>query len=248
MSVSSAVARGEQFSVWTCEEAAPVLYIDAEMALKDLQDRARLLGMANGLRENPLLYLSDDHLVAAGLPRASLVSEQWRDQMMALVLKLGVKVVTFDNLASLCPGIDENSKQDWDPINQWLLDLRFNSVTSIMVHHVNKEGGQRGTSAREDNVDVSIRLDRPPGYMPEDGAKFIAHFSKARVPNADLHLIKDRNFHLWSLPDGKYEFMDSSSKSSDIMRMIKEGKTNKEIAYELGVTSQYVSKLKKQGK
>ena len=54
-----------------------------------------------------------------------------------------------------------------------------------------KDGGQRGTSAREDNLDISIMLKKPHDYTPEDGARFIVHFSKARVSTSRLNLIGD---------------------------------------------------------
>jgi len=109
--------------------------------------------------------------------------------MKGILKARGVKLWIIDNLASLASGIDENSKQDWDPINQWLLELRFAGISTIMLHHVNKVGGQRGTSAREDNLDVSVILKPPKNYTPEDGARFICHFSKARVKISELQAI-----------------------------------------------------------
>jgi hypothetical protein len=97
-------------------------------------------------------------------------------------------------LASVAGGLDENSRKDWDPVNQWLLELRFAGITTIMLHHTGKGGAQRGTSAREDNLDCSIILKSPPDYSPEDGARFICHFSKARVRSADLVKIQDTQF------------------------------------------------------
>ena len=43
-----------------------------------------------------------------------------------------------------------------------------------------KGNEQRGTSAREDILDTSIKLSRPPGYDPTQGARFEVHYSKAR--------------------------------------------------------------------
>lgn len=246
--IGNAVARGEKFSVWECETPAPVLYVDGEMSFKDIQERSRLLKMAEGVRENPFFYLSDDRLVSAGLPRTNLTNEDTRARLKALALKLGSRLMILDNLASLCPGLDENSKQDWDPLNQWLIDLRFNGISTLMLHHVNKEGGQRGTSAREDNIDISISLEKPAGYSPEDGAKFIAHFSKARVPIPELYLIRDRNFQLNLTLDGSYEFMDFESNTSAIKRMIADGATTTEVAKVFNVSAPYVSKLRKQVK
>jgi len=90
------------------------------------------------------------------------------------------KVMILDNLASLTFGIDENIKEDYDPINQWLISLRFRGISVIMVHHAGKGGEQRGSSAREDNIDISIELSHPVNYKPEDSAAFNIEFKKAR--------------------------------------------------------------------
>ena len=81
--------------------------------------------------------------------------------MKSILLTRKIELWIIDNLASLASGLDENAKKDWDPINAWLLELRFAEISTIMLHHVNKDGGQRGTSAREDNLDISVLLKSP---------------------------------------------------------------------------------------
>ena len=54
----------------------------------------------------------------------------------------------------------------------------------------------KSPSAREDNIDTSILLKKPFDYVPEDGARFIVNFIKARVNTRDLPLIQDTRFHL----------------------------------------------------
>jgi len=154
-----------------------------------------------------------------------------------------------DNLASLASGLDENSKQDWDPINSWLLELRFSGVSTIMLHHTNKSGGQRGTSAREDNLDVSIILNPPHDYTPEDGARFVAHFSKARVKTSALNLIADTEFKLIQDENSRYVWTHSNvrrEKKKDVLRLIDEGIKQSEIPKSLGISKGYVSRIKGQ--
>ena len=83
-------------------------------------------------------------------------------------------LLILDNIASLTPGLDENSKGDWDPINQWLISLRHLNVAVIFIHHSGKnaKSGSRGTSGREDALDCIIKLSRPEGYKPTQGCKF----------------------------------------------------------------------------
>ena len=153
------------------------------------------------------------------------------------------------NLASLASGLDENSKKDWDPINSWLLELRFAGISTMMLHHVNKDGGQRGTSAREDNLDISMMLKKPHDYTPEDGARFIVHFSKARVSASRLNLISDTEFNLILDESGSHTWVYKNVKQNakiEVAKMIDEGIDQKTTAETLNVSKGYVSQLKKQ--
>ena len=49
-----------------------------------------------------------------------------------------------------------------------------------MVHHTGKNGAQRGTSAREDNIDVSISLTKVEDDYSFRGAMFMVNFTKSR--------------------------------------------------------------------
>ena len=160
-----------------------------------------------------------------------------------------IKLWVLDNIASLASGLDENSKKDWDPVNQWLLELRFAGISTAMLHHVNKEGGQRGTSAREDNLDISMMLKAPSNYVAEDGARFIVHFSKARVNTTDLNSISDIEFHLIQNESGEHTWTWVGVKAENkrsIIKMVAEGYDQKTIVEELGITKGYVSRIKQQ--
>jgi putative DNA primase/helicase len=155
-------------------------------------------------------------------------------------------LIVLDNLSSLCPGIEENSKLEWDPINQWLLDLRFSGLSVVMLHHVGKEGQQRGTSAREDNIDISIHLTQPADYVPEDGARFVVKFSKARIRTADLPLIADTEFQLREV-NGQAEWSFSGMKKKnkqEVLRLLSEGIPQKEISDIIRLSKGQVSKIK----
>jgi len=118
-----------------------------------------------------------------------------------------------------------------------------------MLHHENKQGGQRGTSAREDNIDVSISMKYPHDYTPEDGARFVAHFSKARIPTADLQLIADTEFRLIQDEGSQSVWTWGSVKKKtqiEILKLLDEGIPQKEIGELLGVTKGYVSRIKTQ--
>jgi putative DNA primase/helicase len=161
-------------------------------------------------------------------------------------LKHQIKLLGLDNISSLAPGIDENKKLDWDPVNQWLLDLRFSGVSTVLFHHTNKTGDQRGTSAREDNIDTSIILLRPHDYRIEEGARFIVKFKKIRVSMKELKLLQDYEFRLLEI-DNRVEWAWKSAKKKnqgEILRMIDEGMKQEDIASLIGVSKGYVSQVK----
>jgi len=249
MAIADAVSNGKSFGPWRCDEAAPVLFLDGEMPPQDIIDRARDLKLDRD-RDQPFIFYCDALANQHGIPRANLGSESWRAKMKSILITRKVKLWFIDNLASLAAGIDENKKQDWDPINQWLLELRFAGISTIMLHHVNKDGGQRGTSAREDNLDVSLLLKPPHDYTPEDGARFIARFSKARVKTSYLNLIADTEFKLSCDDDGSYIWTFGNIKQErkrEILKMLDEGASYKTIKDTLGLASKgYITKIKNQ--
>lgn len=247
MSILDAIVRKKPFGPWQTKTSVPSLFLDAEMPIRDTIERFSLLN-PNGERESPMYIYSEAYANMLGYPRISLIDRQWQLRMTEVLVSKGIKLWVVDNVASLATGIDENSKQDWDPINQWLLELRFAGISTILLHHLGKGGDQRGTSAREDNIDMSIILKRPPGYAPEQGAKFNVSFSKARVPVESLELMADTQFQLTVDEDGRLTWTwgnPEKKAKTEILKRVHEGMINKEIAETLDIDKSYVSRVKK---
>ena len=247
LGLADAITRGSNFGPWKTVTPAACLYIDGEMDLRDIKDRMETLELsAEQERRESLLVYSDCHASTLGLPKLNLKDQECRTSIKNACPNWNIKLVILDNLPSLCPGIDENSKQEWDPVNQWLIDLRFKGVSVIMLHHNKKDGGQRGTSGREDNIDISISLVHPADYTIEDGARFVAKFSKARIRNADLGLIADTEF-LLKERGGRLVWTFSGTKKKnkvEVLRLLAQGIKQKEIHERLGLTPGRVSQIK----
>jgi len=243
LSILDAVSKGVSFGPWEAETSVPCLFLDGEMPAQDIMERAKDLGI-----DSVYIY-SDAYANSLGLPRANLLSDTWRNTMKRILTTRGIKLWIIDNIGSLAGGSDENIKKDWDPVNSWLLDLRFAGIATIMLHHTNKEGGQRGTSAREDNIDNSIILKRPHDYIPEDGCRFVMHFTKARVRTQELNLITDFEFQLRQDETGQLIWTWGSVKKEvkgEVLRMLDEGASYKAICETLDITKGYISRIKKQ--
>ena len=246
-SIIESVARGAAFGPWAAGESANVLYLDGELTMADISERTAYFVQQNYLSK---LYIYSDHYGNhLGLPSANLLDEDWRKAMKELLLDKNIKLWCVDNIASLAPGIDENSKKDWDPINKFFMELRFAGIGTAFVHHTGKEGQQRGTSGREDNIDISLMLDYPKNYSRENGCNFIAKFTKARIRHRDLYLIADTEFALFEDSQGSHVWTFNNVKTGNkfaILEMIDKGMTQKDIADSLGLDKSYVSRIKSQ--
>jgi hypothetical protein len=247
LSLLDAVTTGESFGPWRVETSVPCLFLDGEMPVGDIQERLNSLD-PDPHRICPLYVYSDCYANQLGLPRAHLAYDNWRQTIKRVLTTRGVKLWVIDNLASLASGLDESSKRDFDPINQFLLELRFQGISTIMLHHMNKEGGQRGTSAREDNIDFSISLKTPTDYTPEDGCRFILHFTKSRVRTKDLSLVADVEFRLTEDEIGRAFWLYGNVKQQrkrEVLRLFDQGMDAKAICETVDLSKGYVSKIRK---
>lgn len=244
LSLFNAITTGEALGPWQTKKVVSALYLDGEMAAPDIQERFRQISLGN--RKAPLYFYSDAYASSLGIPRANLLNQGWREDLQRVLIDKGIQLLGLDNISTLTAGIDENSKRDWDVVNQWFLALRFAGISTIFFHHTNKLGDQRGTSAREDNIDTSILLQRPPDYTAEEGAKFIVRFKKARVRTSDLSLISDVEFTLTEV-NGQISWGWGNVKRKnqfEILKMLDEGESQSEIARGLGIDRSHVNRIK----
>ena len=249
VTIANGVTTGTAVGNWIVENPIPCVYVDGELEHRDMQDRLRNLGIGKRIRK--LHLISDAFNVSANLPRINNLLDP---NQQAILFKICEKckdndfgvLLILDNISVLCPGIDENKKSDWDPINVWLLDLKKSGVNSLYDHHTGKSGDQRGTSAHEDNLDTSIQISLPKDYRTEDGCRFNLHFKKKRVDDQYLHLIRDEEWRLNTKEKPhQWEITTSTKKSSDeIFLMLAQGIGVTEVAKSLKISHSYVSKIK----
>ena len=91
-----------------------------------------------------------------------------------------IDLLILDNLSTLLTSRSESASDAWVPMQNWLLQLRRQGKSVLLIHHAGTNGRQRGTSRREDALDTVIALRRPEDYSPEQGARFEIHFEKLR--------------------------------------------------------------------
>lgn len=201
-SLVHAITSETEFGPWSIENNVPCAIVDGELDLEDLRDRFHDL-TPDFDTKHPIMMISNAHRVLTGKPPINLLDQNMQNWLLAKFLKYNMKVVFFDNLSCLAPGIDENGKKEYDPINQFRLNLKHHGIANNLVHHLGKTEKQRGTSGRDDNVDTIMILKKVPGYSADMGARFNVEFDKARVRPEFLHLVRTIEAHNIKDPVGE---------------------------------------------
>lgn len=246
LGVLLSVCQGQDFGPWPIGDIktpCDILYLDAEMVETDVQERLMMLN-CSGLKSNFHIY-SDAFANSVGVGRARLDKQAWRDDFAKFLSEKNIKLVCLDNIASLTGGIDENARADWAEVNDWLIRLKFAGISTILLHHTGKSGSQRGTSAREDNVDTSILLEKPKNHSADDGCNFVCKFTKSRVSQRFLNQVRPTEFTLMPDESGAkmiWTFKKQGSREQ-ILEMSESGMDSKDIAKELDVKATYVYRV-----
>lgn len=217
-----AIASGTAFLGWRPSKRHGVLYVDGEMPAQLMQRRLRELASSHGEVPELLRIITPD---MQNRPMPDLGSAAGQAEIDAAVTP-ETALIVVDNLSCLVrSGGAENEAEAWTIVAEWALRHRRAGRAVLFVHHSGKQGGQRGTSKREDLLDVVIGLRRPGEYQEADGAVFEVHFEKARsLTGEDIAPIEAK---LVQLPAGGYSWAYSSAatRTQDRIRSLWEGGT-----------------------
>lgn len=245
LSIALAVAAGVSLfgNRWSAEKPRRVLFIDGEMPAITLQERLKSLSANFPLIEEGYLRVITPDFQPNGIPDLSTEEGQ---KVIEEYLE-GVELVILDNLSSLLRNGRENEAESWMPLQSWLLALRRRGISVLIVHHAGKNGGQRGTSKREDLLDTVIHLKKSENYDPTYGAQFEVHYEKARgffgeeAKPFDARLNSSQAGLGWEVKD----IEDALAEQVKAMRA--EGLSQRDIAAQLGTSAATVNRiLKKQ--
>ena len=179
LNIAFAVASGGSlFDNWRAPNPNRVLYIDGEMPANSLQERLKQITATSSYADfdsDNLILLTND-LQEFGLPDLATVN----GQLAIRPFTEQADLIILDNISTLCRSGEENNADDWRTVQEWALRLRAEGKSVLFIHHAGKAGSQRGTSKREDTLDLVISLRHSPGYLANEGARFEVHFEKNR--------------------------------------------------------------------
>jgi KaiC/GvpD/RAD55 family RecA-like ATPase len=146
-----------------------VLYVDGEMHITDIQERARLLLDAvpdidrSKVGAN-LSFLARQHQEPeAGFP--SITETDGTGFILKTVREAPFDLIVLDNFSTLGQVEDENAASSFNSIQSFLMALKTDGVATVLVHHSGKErkdggGDFRGSSKLAATFETIIKLER----------------------------------------------------------------------------------------
>lgn len=235
LAVAYAVATGGKFLDWQAPVAKKVLYLDGELPGTVMQ--TRLLAHMPDCEPQPgYLRIFTPDLLGMETAMPDLATLDGQEAINGMIEE-DTALVIVDNLSAWARGTRaENDAESWLPLASWVLALRRRGMAVLLVHHAGKGGDQRGTSKREDLLDVVIRLARPKDYDPKEGARFEMTFTKAR----NLHGADAEGLEI-TLTEGfdnaatwRWQTMEGSTYQR-VVDLANEGLSQADIARELDI-------------
>jgi hypothetical protein len=152
--LSTSVSMGEPWLGFEVEQGT-VLIIDEESGNERIKRRLHMTMQGHEApKDLPLAYIT------LGAFDFTLNSEDWRD-LQATIFTTEAKLIIVDALVDVMLGGDENAVKDVQPVFHSLRRVAEATESCILlVHHDNKIGGYRGSSAMQGAVDVMIAVDK----------------------------------------------------------------------------------------
>jgi len=244
MGVAYAVASGGGFLGWQAPAPRKVLYLDGELPGGVMQQRLLMHAPDLEPAQGFLKVFTPDlpEMEGRGLPDLSTYKGQAEIDTM---IEPDTGLVIVDNLSAWARTGRENESESWIPIADWTLALRRRGIAVMLVHHSGKSGEQRGTSKKEDLLDVAIKLARPDDYDSRQGARFVLSFTKARhlvgdaAQSLEVALQGDETRAQWS-----YRTLETSTYQR-VVALTLEGLSGRDIAEELKINKSNVSRHQK---
>jgi hypothetical protein len=240
--VAVAMASGGGVFRWRAPKPRKVLYIDGQMQFPDIQ--ARLMQFLRGSDaepdENYLRLLAAD-LQNDPIPNLSTPEgQEWIEPLLQ-----DAEVIILDSISTLASVGKENDAESAIPLQRWLLRQRRAGRMVIVAHHGGKNGLQRGTSKREDILDISIKLENPPDYEDGKGCRFNLTMTKARglagaaSRGFQARLVIEDGIARWTVADIERPQLTLAAE------LFNQGASIRTVATKLGITKWMAASLQK---
>lgn len=246
--VAIAVSGGGSAFGWTAPSSSRVLYVDGEMDLTDLQERASMLLAATEgadpteAKDNLMFIARHDQAPEVIFP--DLGTESGQKQLCEEVENFKPGLVILDNLSTLATLEDENSAEAFNPIIQLMNRIRLLGAAVMLIHHSRKDGKALRGSSKINAVFESIISLRDQRLGGIGHAAFEVVWQKIRQsPDVVGQPVRA------SLKDNTWTLEEASSPQIDeLCLLIRSGEfsSQTELAKHMDLAKQRVTDLKKE--
>lgn len=240
LSVAYTVAAGGTFLGWRAPRSHQVVYLDGEMPADVIRERLETIGgMSEATPPRGAFQVVCADLQDRPMPNLATLHGQ---AVIDTLVSDSTKLIVVDNISCLVRGGEENDATSWAAVSEWALRHRRRGRAVLFVHHSGKSGKQRGTSKKEDLLDVVIGLRRPSDYDESSGAVFEVHFEKARTMHGDTvepieaRLAVENGRSVWAVRPVV------SANAERVVELWELGQTVSEIAAEVGLHKSNVTR------
>ena len=243
LSCAVALCEGSSYLKYTATKSVRVLYLDGEMQASSMRDRLRDMAHDLSKVENNLLIVTPDCQHERDMP--NLGKTDGLEEIDEIIEQFKPDVIFVDNLSTFIRSGNENEGESFLPVQDWSIRHRSAGRSVVFVHHTNKGGNQRGSSRKEDTMDIVIQLKRPEDYINgQEGARFEVHYTKHRnLFGDDIRPIEAR------LEEGKkWTWKSVESDFERAIDLYNDNMKQKDIAQTLGLNESTISKYIKRAK
>ena len=165
-----------------------ILYVDQEMTENDLTERLHSLGYT---QRDPTLK---QHFHYSQLyPWPPLDTKPGGDELLDLALDVGAQLVVLDTLIRTVSGEENSADTIKDFYRHTGMALKKAGIALLRIDHAGKDltRGQRGTSAKNDDVDVIWLLKEAPGSLPDKTMLNLVSTSRVKWIQEDIHITRN---------------------------------------------------------
>ena len=245
LGIAYAVATGSKFLRWEAPKPRRILFVDGELPATTLQSRLGEIVASSDqsseqLPTETLRFVTPDF---QSEPMPDLATNEGQRRIESLLQD--TELLILDNLSALCRSGKENEGESWLPVQEFALRLRQQGIAVLFVHHAGKGGAQRGTSRREDVLDLVIALRHPQDYLPTEGLRAEVHFEKCRALLGD----EATPFEVRLQADPKKHLVWTIRAIEDVLgaraaELFAEGLSVRDVAKELAISKSKAQRLK----
>ena len=265
LSLALAITGSGSFLGWDAPKERKVLYVDGEMPIDDIRDRAAMLlptvgGNPDAASRNMTFMARQYQPLRMDVEFPDLATDTGRDAVLRIAREEKAELVILDNLSTLATIDDENSASSFNGPVAFLLKMKQAGLACILIHHSGKASSSayRGSSKIATTFEVILGLNKhtdPLMNNDPDKTAFRADWHKFRGKReagigTALDIVLESHGAMTKGGQSHAQWVCEAAMDQQIenlLALLKSGeyKNQKELAAAMGCTQGTVSKLRK---